>query len=535
MRKHTHNNNERGVALIFVLFALLLLTAIGAGLMFMSDTESGININYRSEQRAYFAAMAGIQEARQRLTRPTSGGDLLAPPGLMLSTMPLAAAGTGVVYITNPRPGDPAIQPWTPNTPFFDTELCHELYPGLALATNTAPNIPCAQNAPAGIYYTQVASNMPGFAVNTPLDYKWVRITKKQNVSSAPFTVDGVPISNNFAPGYAPNGAVAFPAGPLNANTEVCFDGTRQILKPAGYVKCDDDPPPGTSMYKPVYVVTSLAVTPNGARRMLQMEVADTPPFLTNAALDTDDFIFTNGSSMTINGYDNCRCDCGTAKGGAVPNCKDRVKGGPCGGNTYAVFTSKEITSDGKPAIVAPTNPAAAENQVFPYDVPALIEAFKNQVGVVDIQGPPYNQVCSGSPSNCGNISAVDIGIPPTGFPTFDPANPTGLVNQITYVPGTIDLRDHPDGAGVLIVDGDLTIHGGMNFYGLILVKGVVTFIGGGAGQEANIFGSVVAGNGGVADNSLGGGVNIQYDRCALMNNQIVQPPATLSSREVTY
>jgi hypothetical protein len=180
-------------------------------------------------------------------------------------------------------------------------------------------------------------------------------------------------------------------------------------------------------------------------------------------------------------------------------------------------------------------NPAAAENQVFPYDVPALIDAFKSQVGVKDIRSAPYNAVCTGSPANCGGISAADLGTPPTGFPVFDPKNPTGMVPQVTYVPGTIDLTNHPNGAGVLIVDGDLTVHGGMNFYGLILVRGVVTFVGGGSGQDANIFGSVVSGNGGVTDNTLGGSVNIQYDRCALMNNQIVQPPVTLSAREVTY
>src|SRR5262249_679091 len=184
------------------------------------------------------------------------------------------------------------------------------------------------------------------------------------------------------------------------------FDGTRQLLKPAGYVNCDDDPPPGTSMYKPVFILTSLAVTPNNARRMIQMEVADSPPFLTNAALDTDDFIAVNGSSMTINGYDNRRCDCGNnRKGGSAPTCKERSTGAPCGGNTLAIFTSKSVTEKGNPAIVAAVNPATAENQVFPYDVPALIDAFKSQVGVQDIRNAPYNQPCIGSPANCGSIS----------------------------------------------------------------------------------------------------------------------------------
>src|SRR5262249_40098727 len=157
-------------------------------------------------------------------------------------------------------------------------------------------------------------------------------------------------------------------------------------------------------MYKPVFILTSLAVTPNGARRMLQMEVADSPPFLTNAALDTDDFVATNGSSLTINGFDNCKCSCTVGKGSSQPRCTDRVAGTPCTGNTYAIFTSQTVTSTGSPAIVAGTNPPSAQNQVFPYDVPSLIDSFRNQAGVVDIRSSPYNQVCSGSPSNCGSI-----------------------------------------------------------------------------------------------------------------------------------
>src|SRR5262249_44435112 len=157
------------------------------------------------------------------------------------------------------------------------------------------------------------------------------------------------------------------------------------ILKPAGYVNCDDDPPPAINMYKPVFILTSLAVTPNGARRMMQMEVADSPPLLTNAALDTDDFVALNGASLTVNGFDNCKCKCTVGKGSAAPTCTDRITKAPCTGNTYAIYTSQTIDPpDPGPGIVAGTNPPMAQKQVFPYDVPALIDQFRNQPGVVD-------------------------------------------------------------------------------------------------------------------------------------------------------
>jgi Tfp pilus assembly protein PilX len=54
--------NEAGIALLMCLFSLLLLTAIGVGLMYMADSDSQVNQNYRDSQRAYFAAQAGIQD-----------------------------------------------------------------------------------------------------------------------------------------------------------------------------------------------------------------------------------------------------------------------------------------------------------------------------------------------------------------------------------------------------------------------------------------------------------------------------------------
>ena len=68
MKSHIRKN-ERGVALLIALIALLLLTAIAATMIFTSNIESSINTNYRAEQQAYFAARAGLEEARTRMLR----------------------------------------------------------------------------------------------------------------------------------------------------------------------------------------------------------------------------------------------------------------------------------------------------------------------------------------------------------------------------------------------------------------------------------------------------------------------------------
>lgn len=516
-----HRRSERGVALIICLFALMLLSGIGLGMMYMADTETSINRNYRDAQQAYFAATAGIQEARERLM-PTSTTVLTAAQ--TPSTLPANGVTTGVTYVINYTGSIAAsdIQPWTSGNAYFDTEFCHENFTnaGIALVTNTGPNTPCAA-VPTSTYYTTVNSNSPFLGSNANLPYRWVRVTLKSNKSAAP--------DPTLATSFYVNAS-----GSAN-NVPICWNGTAELPKPAGYATCDDNPPPdGVTYLKSVYMLTALAVTQNGSRRMTQMEVANNPPFLTNAALDANDFVNTNGSSVTVNGFDNCKCTCQAGHGSAPPTCTNRVGGGACTGSTYAIYTSQTVTSSGNPALVAGTSPAVAQNQPFPYDVPALIAKYSSQPGTVNVTGAPYNQSCSGTPLNCGTMNGAILGTAPNPFPPTDPNNPVGAVNQITYVPGNLDLQAHTSGAGILLIDGDLTIHGGINFYGLIIVKGVLTFSGGGGGQATNVYGGMISGQGSVAD-VIGGSVNIQYDRCALLHNQVVAPPTLLANHEVSY
>ena len=52
--------SERGVALVVTLFALLLLSVIGMGMMFSTNMETMINANYRDKQVAVYASLAGL-------------------------------------------------------------------------------------------------------------------------------------------------------------------------------------------------------------------------------------------------------------------------------------------------------------------------------------------------------------------------------------------------------------------------------------------------------------------------------------------
>src|SRR6516162_3634178 len=95
----TMRANERGIALLLCLLALVLLTGLGIGLLYMSDAETQVNSNYRGSQQAYFAATAGLQNVRERMTPANTGAHALTLPNLMPGN-----AGS-VLYVTNPAGG----------------------------------------------------------------------------------------------------------------------------------------------------------------------------------------------------------------------------------------------------------------------------------------------------------------------------------------------------------------------------------------------------------------------------------------------
>src|SRR5436305_7250050 len=107
---------ERGIAMITALFALLILSALAVGMMYLATTDTQINANYKDSEVSYWGARAGLEEVRARLM--TNGGDLLplAPNGL-------PPTGNSVLYVVNPKNGE-NIQPWDNTNPYYDLTLC---------------------------------------------------------------------------------------------------------------------------------------------------------------------------------------------------------------------------------------------------------------------------------------------------------------------------------------------------------------------------------------------------------------------------
>ena len=70
--------DERGVALVVALLSMLLLSALGVGLMMTTMTEAMISTNYRDNGESLYAADAGIERVMQDLLTIPDWNRLLA-------------------------------------------------------------------------------------------------------------------------------------------------------------------------------------------------------------------------------------------------------------------------------------------------------------------------------------------------------------------------------------------------------------------------------------------------------------------------
>jgi hypothetical protein len=533
--------NQRGIAMMVALLALLLLAAIGMGLMFMADTENSVNNNYRDSQKAYFAARAGAEDARLLLARDaTLNGNAMA-----LNTGN-AGAPFHMIYLENPTNGEP-IDPTTAGgstlatNPYLDDQLCWERFAHLNLTPGAGP---CGSNGQGGQLLTDSTSftattmtQTAGVNGSDALPFKWVRITAKQNLMGALGT-SGTKVAS----------------APAN-DQQVCWDGSQEIV--VGGTCASVSP---TVM--PVWEITSLAVTPKvganpGSRRMVQMEVALNPPLIPPAPISVMAPVSLQGSYI-LNAYDNCKCSCTSTGNGdhQVTACVPRA-GQPanaCASSAHAIYTQNSvgvignsgstITSFGSdPTSGTTTTVGPSVQGVNPWPNSLNIN---NLIAKYSAGASVPNYTCTGTQNltttpaiykDCGTQSSQQFGTYPTGLP-LEPA--LGSYTSVTeYIPGSVHLTSAASGSGILIVDGDLDINGGLNWYGLILVRGKVSFTGG-AGASTNLYGAILAGDDVNATNqpqgdNFGGSINFQYDVCALNRIGGSTPPQLLATHEIMY
>lgn len=459
-------NSQKGFALLIAIFTLLLLTAIGAGMVALTNTDTSISANFRDEQTAYFAAKAGIEEVRDRFrSGPTAPNSLMGNAFFLTSNLALPGEAGGALYITNPNTltGE-VVTPWATGTNVYtDDEICSEV-------SNVGGPVPTCTTLPGtGGWYSSTAASAaykPASAGTTgPLPWKWVRITAKTNLTSSGTSSTGSTL--NSVDGVL-----------TDKYYRVCWNGASEVAIPRA-TSCPNYP--ATPPYQPVYVITALAQTPSGSRRMVQAEAVMTnfpsvpgplvfdgpnPQFSTPSS----NAFQVNANNASAPGNTNgpgASCPAGQPSEYALGGF-DGTSGPPPTGSTGLLQTwANANRPDNYEGIGNPngtTGTASVGNvgsQLGSLTTVGGLQALTSEVTLIA--------------GNEGNV----YGNNPTISNFGTTANP-----QVNVVQGDLTLSGGLSGAGILLVTGTLTMNGNPNYDGLILVvgKGAVVKNGGGNG-----------------------------------------------------
>jgi hypothetical protein len=510
--------SESGFALFVAIFVLLLITAIAIGMLTLTNTDTNVSSNFRDEQTAFFAAKAGLEEVRDRLRVGAANSLNGSLPGAATpsSAPPTFGSANAFLYVTNPLNGE-SDTPWVtpPNgTAYPDDEICVEAAYPLPGTLNGCSGNPLRPRGTSNWY--QTASASPSYASNPVQAWKWVRINVKTNLtSSGTTTASSVDGTTNF---YL-----------------VCWNGNTQFTITSGSCASAGAALVPAQNYSPVYTLTSLAVTPSGSRRMVQMDVAtDVIPNIPGAmVMDGDLPSFTPGTS---NAFQACGMD-GVSCGGAATYPPQNGTICPPPGNEPAVGAYDTASN----TLVTNTLTASGRSGNYtgsPANV-ANVGTALGAGGMNTVQGLTalVNQVAAAaSPANTYTTASALTNPGTTSNP---------VINVVT---GDLNITNLT-GAGILLVEGNASFSGRPNFDGVILIvgKGTIDMSGGGNGVidgamlVANLYDSsghlIPSGAPGVPVMNFSGAGNmtIQYDSCwvAAMNQSA--PYKSLGVREMAY
>jgi hypothetical protein len=326
------------------------------------------------------------------------------------------------------------------------------------------------------------------------------------------------PSSYNSGSGYTTVPSCSITGGGL-VGAYNCYDGSAHGLVlniSAG----------AATYYGQVAQVTAYAKTPTlstrqGAEFTTQLELATSvrlpAKFNIGGAITMTGpsvaFGAPNSSNYTFSGADGGTCSNGSAKP-AVGVIDD-----PANPNGLVASVVGAIPS-GRESLYTGSGPSPDVENAFsalggsptPATLDALLSVLRSQTT------SPYLKTSPGG----GTLNSYSLSdIPNSGGVINPPGSP-----PITFVDGNLDLGGGTQGSGILVVTGDLVMHGNYTWNGLVLVigKGQADLQGGGNGvingaaYLANIYGSdgtMLDALGQSRINYGGGGTNlIQYNSC---------------------
>jgi hypothetical protein len=369
------------------------------------------------------------------------------------------------------------------------------------------------------------------------LDYKWVRVTLKANNSNI-----AVPVNGSSG----------------NANV-VCWNGTSEVAAASTSASACSTLTP---IANPVYLITALAVTPSGARRVVQEEVAQTPKgglpgglFATGlgcSALNLAGNANTGSFNSATEGTPTNPPSNETSSGGSVGSngnvslggTSTSVNGsistyqsptvGSCPGNGISTSGSPGhgslvgLASPYTPPVPPIPNPLPPQTNVTYKDTTLTPGSYGNVTmkGTVTLQGgtvgSPAVYTINSLTFN-GNATVqingpviINLAGQPNLATVLDMTG--GSFSNNTYVPSEFDINYGGSGS--------MRISGGTNAYAVINApNAALTFIGG-----SNFYGQAI---GNTIDDQ--GGTNFYWD------TSLTSPPANtnsfyaISMRELSY
>jgi hypothetical protein len=507
---------DAGTALLIAIFALMLVSVVAIALVVSTGTDSALAGNYRTASGAYYASVAGLEEARGRLlwknpdyiNKTNSYSNLLNSSGVPTWSL------TQVMYIVN----GPGVDPTSASPANYpDTEYAQEFPWGLS-----------------GAVVYQIPSVSPNSAGSLPgPSYKWVRIN--------PITEQSLNIDVN-GDGVLEGVSVLF-YDPAHVN--LSNNPAPSLIVPLGP---SSPPVPPTPTAVQALEITAYAVMPNGSTRLLQYVVApviispDANDQNFSAALTLDDgtpgnaVTFAPPTGFQINGVDGCNPPAPPGLPGAVASL----------GYTSSADTAYLQAQVNPTASSYPGSPLNTTPPPYTPQTPSLWNVGQGAAPVPPFTGPPLRQswltpasldavmqdiVSSADVILTGPVTGTDIW---NAAPLMSAANPmTIVVNGNLTLNGSIGAG--PSGYGLLLVTGILTYHPSASWDGIVLVVGQGSLVMGGHSGTGGLVGTVFVAqtrnsSGNLMPNlaaslteQFGGadaGAGISYNSCAVKSAQ---------------
>ncbi len=490
--------------MLTAILILLLISVVAISLVVASRTESALTGNYRSSTSVYYAGMAGLEEARGRMLTKNPDYFNNTVPGFVPPAGALLPLGQ-VRYILNPLPGE-VVAPTNlaSATTYPDNEYQQEF--GVPVPGATTQTI---------------ASVSTQAGIQGPL-YKWVRITAATEKSI------GVDVDND---GLANDNAIPL----FFDNSHLNGAGA---LQPSLVVNAA--PPPSALQ---ALEITSLAVLPNGSKKLLQYIVTPVtynlnfPSALTLTGSQVN-FNGANSNQYFVNGTD------GSGNPPAVPGCVPNAPSVPAVGVTNAADVNTVI--NGTPGTGYTGIPGNRTTHYTGGTPPIPSPSVGNISGSLNVN----LQSTSSLNTLVQNITAnADLVIPGNATQANMPASMAVNNPMTVVVDGDFSMTGNFTGYGLLVVTGNFAYSGTTGWNGIVLVigSGTTTFLGSGGGNNG-FTGAIYAAtikdaqgnllpNLGVVnfDISGGGGNGVYFNSCWIKNAQ--QPPTfrVLSFREIPY